>query len=307
MQESISRASEILQNVSMDTLWRSNHRPSPAQHAYLAAALTQKEASIANLEEDELELQLKINHLMKAMRTISDIRSREQDEAYSFRFLLAPIRLLSPELLAQIFQYAFPAQPHPQRVSSPLGLSHVCSAWRKTIIGSSAFWNKLSIQVDVHAKSDRDPGIIAFWYGRANSKVPLSLSLSTTTSVRYLPESMYSSMALNFSHRLSDLRICGDYGFLSEFLRLPGNTLPLLETLSLVGLVAEDDDVYDNDDDDDDDDEPEYEGRFRSRGFKLSHIKPSEITVFDNSPRLRFVTLGLPSIAYREDLMQSFP
>ncbi|KAF5375670.1 hypothetical protein D9615_009338 [Tricholomella constricta] len=292
MRESTLGASEPPPNVPIDSLQRSNHRPSPAQRVHLAAALTQKEASITNLEEDELDLQLKINHLMKEMRTISDIRSREQDEADSFRFLLAPIRLLAPELLAQIFKYALPAKPHPQRVSSPLGLAHVCSAWRKTIMGSSAFWNNLSIQVDIHAKSHRDPDIISFWYGHANSNAPLSLSLSTPTYMNYLPKSMYSSM-VNFSYRITELRIYGDYDLHSQFLHLPGRTLPVLETLFLVGLlIGEDEDDY-------------YYGSehgrlFKSRGFKFD-ITPSEITVFDNFPRLRFVTLGLPSIAFREN------
>ncbi|KAF5371371.1 hypothetical protein D9615_009665 [Tricholomella constricta] len=264
--------------------------------AYLATALAQKEASIAGLDEDILDCQSRkdnlmkeVNNLMKEMDNLMNemrtIRSRERDEANSFRFLLAPIRLLSPEVLAQIFQHAVPAKPPPRQVSSPLGLSHVCSAWRNAILGSSTFWNKLSIQVGVHARGD--PNIITSWFNRANSTAPLSLSLSHETNFHYLPKSMYSSM-VNFSHRLTDLQISGDYGFLSEFLQLPGKILPMLETLFLDGFI-----ITDVDDD-------KESGYKPYAGCRDPLIYPFAITVFDDSPRLRFVTLGLSAIAFRK-------
>ncbi|KAF5371377.1 hypothetical protein D9615_009663 [Tricholomella constricta] len=263
MQESALGVPKVLPS-SIDTLQRPNHRPSTAQRAYLAAVLAQKEASIADLDEDVLDLQLKMNSLMKQMRTLGDLRSREQDEADSFGSLLAPVRLLSPELLTRVFKYALPARPHPRRVSSPLGLSHVCSAWRNTIMASSAFWNKLSIQMDVDS-GNRD--IIASWYSRASSTAPLFLSLSFATEVD-LPRRMYLSM-VNFSHRLTELRISGDYFYFSEFLCLPGNTLPVLETLFLACAVLNKDDSG-----------PERV----FEPFQYSEILPSQITVLKTPP-----------------------
>ncbi|KAF8057441.1 hypothetical protein FPV67DRAFT_1527483 [Lyophyllum atratum] len=224
-----------------------------------------------DIDHDILYLQLKVNRLMVEIKALDDSRVQKQKEAKYHAALLSPVRLLPLEILATIFHYAISVEPHgpgPRSNAAPFGVSHVCSSWRAAALSCPDLWNRLTLRPS-HNPTAQNPWSYIFntvmvsWFERAGPSLPLSLSFTCHVDKSNLDPDINREICqkiTHFSPRFSELNIALDYcTALMPFLSLPGDSLPLLETLSFDNMKC--------------------------------HNDCSKITVFNAAPRLRAVTL----------------
>ncbi|KIM39883.1 hypothetical protein M413DRAFT_446804 [Hebeloma cylindrosporum] len=81
---------------------------------------------------------------------LDDLRKIQEGtvaEIESLRSLLAPIRRLPPDLLAEIFMYCLPRQKfiRPAPDQAPLLLAQICTSWRRASISTPRLWASLEL------------------------------------------------------------------------------------------------------------------------------------------------------------------
>lgn len=141
---------------------------------------------------------------------------------------------LPSEILGEIFTFTLPDMIFPRKTSlSPLGLSHVCSAWRNVALGSSGLWDRLSLDVFRHSRPHILSALISPWFLRANPTRLLVFSLANHISVGRVAEDITLSL-IPFLHRFSELRFEKIHSkSLAILLSLSSSRLPMLERLIL--------------------------------------------------------------------------
>ncbi|KAG6873058.1 hypothetical protein C0995_003538 [Termitomyces sp. Mi166 len=268
-------------------LRRSNQRPTSDQVSVLKTLLAQKNSELAKIESNVLNLQLKINDCIGAMKALEQFKYEKQAEANFCESWLVSARLLPLEVLTRILRYAIGyCGPSTKARTSPLSLSHVCSSWRSSALGYSNFWNDLELHLSNFHKNN-EPHVIGslldLWYGRANRSRALSLSLRASEYIGvYIDEEIvrdFASHITKFSPRMTTVSVllCGSSEPLAPFLSLPGGSFSCLETLTFA--------------------ETDFTGEANS----------SPITVFDHSPCLRDVTLSIPRHMFEGDSLLFLP
>ncbi|KAJ7202382.1 hypothetical protein GGX14DRAFT_699220 [Mycena pura] len=123
-------------------------------HSILADP-TRYESEIASSTTALMHYDSEIQRLEGSIRTLKADRQRLQKYIDGCRAASAPVRLLAPEILCEIFGYI--ANPTPSTyISSPealgtlakqdlLQLSQVCTLWHDLIMGTPALWSDIDI------------------------------------------------------------------------------------------------------------------------------------------------------------------
>ncbi|KNZ71602.1 hypothetical protein J132_08113 [Termitomyces sp. J132] len=228
-------------------LLHTNIRPSQNQTIILDQILRQKTLELEDVELNTLCLQREINTLLRKYHEIIQTRKCKMDDVIFYRFMLSPIRLLPPELLVTIFQYAIETCAPLSEAWSPLGLSHVCRAWRNAILGCSKFWVELELNpsnLSQGSRRNHTPSLELFsnmipaWLGRANGSRRLVLNIFFDDSVQGIhPHDFLRGVGL-VAWRLTELLLLfrwREHGkFASPLLTLNTCFFPELEKLTLI-------------------------------------------------------------------------
>ncbi|KAG5727368.1 hypothetical protein E4T56_gene12058 [Termitomyces sp. T112] len=228
-------------------LLHTNIRPSQNQTIILDQILRQKTLELEDVELNTLCLQREINTLLRKYHEIIQTRKCKMDDVIFYRFMLSPIRLLPPEILVTIFQYAIETCAPLSEAWSPLGLSHVCRAWRNAILGCSKFWVELELNpsnLSQGSRRNHTPSLELFsnmipaWLGRANGSRRLVLNIFFDDSVQGIhPHDFLQGVGL-VAWRLTELLLLfrwREHGkFASPLLTLNTCFFPELEKLTLI-------------------------------------------------------------------------
>ncbi|KAG6852956.1 hypothetical protein C0991_007906 [Blastosporella zonata] len=253
-------------------LLRSNIQPSQHQAQTLKRILDEKTLDLELVEADALRLQLKINKMMLKMKEIDALRMQRGEDANFYKYMLSTVRLLPPEVLVNIFTYLVEISCPTRRARSPIGISHVCRAWRSAVIGCSSFWPELVLHpCDVSSVDDRAPRIydslIPTWFNRARRSRPLALKMFCFNHARCpIDAGDLLHGVVSVAPRLTELLLrfdWKDHTFILPLLSSPPETFPFLEKLTLI----------------------------EERGGEAN----DPITIFGASPRLRELTLHVCS------------
>ncbi|KAG5634583.1 hypothetical protein H0H81_001478 [Sphagnurus paluster] len=232
--------SSNIQNDNLNTLVKSNHHLSFAQEQSISSLLAGCSADLARTEAEMLHVQLDINRLMEQMETLSELKKKIHDDMARYRYLLAPIRLLPPEILIEIFKYAAGRETrgvYPRLNQAPISVSQACSTWRKVSFQCPTLWSNLSLSIGISSKncykSKAMAGILGWWYTRAEGH-PLSFFFSDfLNSMRSLTNEIAKAI-IPFSHRLSHLELHTVHSDdLVPFLSRRDIAMPFLETLTI--------------------------------------------------------------------------
>ncbi|KAJ7366328.1 hypothetical protein DFH08DRAFT_165745 [Mycena albidolilacea] len=234
--------------------------------------IQESDSKISSLENEiaalESESQIQI-------ATVTELRDREQATCAALRSLVAPIRTLPVELLAEIFvlsaQQSTPFYSSVSTIKDAFRVSHVCGYWRQIASGTPRLWAR-PIGVSVlrwngRARSDElyADGLRA-WFARST---PLSVPVVITGfwDIKSMPEtgSRVTGELRRIASRWGTLQVMCQ-GILASFLMqlTAGVKLDSLEELDLPPIKA---------------DVPDFD--------------PAVIVAFATAPRLRKLTMFL--------------
>lgn len=174
-------------------LLKCNDAPSSLQAALTRQTLLDEEKKVAQLDEQILGLQLKLERMTM-------LRDKSERAAQDCRFILSPIRKLPHEILAEIFSHCeddeFLYPPiHVLAVDpDPLPLAWVCRSWRNVVLSTPQLWRALKIDLTKDRERYlRFPDERIQWYLSLSRAIPLRLDvtwLDTTwqeaTAMKYL-------------------------------------------------------------------------------------------------------------------------
>ncbi|KDQ51335.1 hypothetical protein JAAARDRAFT_73637 [Jaapia argillacea MUCL 33604] len=123
------------------TLLRSGCPPSPRQARRATRHITEAAAHITHLDDRILRRQQKIQQLASEVNTLLSKRSSYLQTVETNSSLLAPIRLLPPEILVDIFALCDSGSGCVSGLDAPIVFMQVCSAWRNLVLGSPRLWS----------------------------------------------------------------------------------------------------------------------------------------------------------------------
>ncbi|KAH0578743.1 hypothetical protein H2248_003866 [Termitomyces sp. 'cryptogamus'] len=282
------------ESLNVDTsvsnaLIRSNHRPTSTQMLHVRSRLEGKNLELLDMDYDILRLQLKINESVATMNALMKARLQKQKEADSCQIWLSYARLLPLDIIIRILKFAKSSGSDDR--SSPLKLSHVCSSWREAALTCSSLWNGLELSLPIFQRDSDDlvtqsnavSSIIALWFGRANSSLPLTLSINVFPQLNLATGEGVARGILPFSSRVDSLcfeirktgldsRSLRVFEAMTPFFKLPAGTFPSLEELTFIDWTPQ----------------------------KTDEVVP-RITVFDLSPRLCTVILRAQSQWFNDE------
>ncbi|KAG5651579.1 hypothetical protein H0H81_008164 [Sphagnurus paluster] len=208
---------------------------------------------LADIDHGISSVQLEIDRLLKELSRRNTLQRSKQVEIDSLYALISPARLLPCEVLGRIFLES-EFHPSPKLCeTSPLLLSHVCSAWRRAALRVSSLWNRLELNTYAYATlpgfipeigeilpRTREPTVLgdllATWFGRATKNNKISLSLTTCGSARLLQKEATIHLAeklLELSPHFSDLSLEDHCDVISSFFQAPAGRLTALKKLHL--------------------------------------------------------------------------
>ncbi|CAE7178439.1 unnamed protein product [Rhizoctonia solani] len=116
--------------------------------------------------------------------------------------LLVPIHKLPSEILERIFLLLATPQPGPDR-SSPEVLSHVCSRWRKTVLGYPLLWSFIDSPFTIWANTSH-PTRFASLVSRA---YPLPLNVRLGPDKHALITAEYGKIPINVNTPINSLEV----------------------------------------------------------------------------------------------------
>ncbi|KAF8214065.1 hypothetical protein K438DRAFT_1802810 [Mycena galopus ATCC 62051] len=221
--------------------------------------IEESDSKITSLENE-------IAALESQLAALAELRDRESATASILRSLIAPIRALPVELLAEIFLLTIRDTNYPNldyfHIQDAFRVSHVCRHWRKVADSTPRLWTGPML-----VSFFREPGSNAeevyanglqTWLARS---APLSVPISITNLDRHAISSRLTEEVLQVAFRWRSLRVIGTAPS-SQVRRLSEGWLDALEELELGKIVR---DGYD----------------------------PSAIVLFTTAPRLRKLTMDL--------------
>ncbi|KAJ7147840.1 hypothetical protein C8R43DRAFT_1195090 [Mycena crocata] len=176
----------------------------------------------------------------KALQGLRGDRLKLQDYADGFQAAVAPIRLLPPEILGEIFApLSIPAKDGEAVESIAkfdlLRLSRVCSHWHKLIMGTPKLWSNITVDL---FRLPRSGGVPSLYFDLLNASLergvshPPTLSVANSTFSRDTFQAIFPLLAQH-SHRWKHLDLWIDQ--LSELRCISHleKKFDSLETLSL--------------------------------------------------------------------------
>lgn len=144
------------------------------------------------------------------------------EKLLKLKALMAPIRRIPPEIMAEIFWWSLPDNPSPSVSSPPLLLGRICSGWRTITLSTAKLWSSLTMTPPEIAQSTEIA--MKTWLTRAGS-CPLTLDIAgqlADSSVRCLA---------TFSERWEDVYLRFLPSSVSSLV-VAKNRLPSLRTLN---------------------------------------------------------------------------
>ncbi|KAG6907065.1 hypothetical protein DXG01_010711 [Tephrocybe rancida] len=223
----------------MEILHRTNHEATPTQRIALQAILTQKLAEFTEINAIILRAQLEMDELLKKIQALEKANSEKNKEMQTYRSMLSSVRLLPPEILATIFKHATR-----RSFGSPVPLSHVCSVWRETAIGTPELWTDIYIAPEMYGSklspsrpSDPISARLSLWLRNAGASNNISVSLKLSHSSPILTNNaIWSDLCRGVQSsaprimRLSTSFVCS-HTHMPPLFSLSGDTFSMLEAL----------------------------------------------------------------------------
>ncbi|KAJ6451625.1 hypothetical protein C8R45DRAFT_1124717 [Mycena sanguinolenta] len=238
---------------------------SPAQ---IKRLIVESDSRVASLQNEIAALESQIAALV-------ELRDRECAAGDALRFLIAPIRTLPAELLAEIFVLTirepdsneFVLLKNSLHVRDAFRVSHVCHQWRQVANGTPQLWTgpiHLLFKDDSEKEEIFAIGLRA-WLARSE---PLSLpiSIEARPDSSSLNERRFRPMEelIRVASRLRSLRFVSASGAPSSLIqRLSNSRLDSLEELELQNIILE-----------------------------TLDFDPKSILAFKTAPRLRKLSIG---------------
>ncbi|KAJ3966019.1 hypothetical protein EV361DRAFT_604640 [Lentinula raphanica] len=179
-----------------NSLFKTNYAATSSERSELETLIFEAQQELTDLDSD-------ISRMRAVLDGLCARRSQVQEFVDVHRALMAPIRRIPAETLAEIFTHCLSTERYPIRslMEAPLLLTMVCRQWREVAITQPPLWSALHIHVALRIACDaeelavRQEGVRQ-WIARAGA-LPLSLSLSL--------EGRIHTSALNFLTTLMDL------------------------------------------------------------------------------------------------------
>ncbi|KAJ7811629.1 hypothetical protein B0H14DRAFT_1469627 [Mycena olivaceomarginata] len=251
-----SSSSEIPAATRFSILAEQTERVKGSSPTQIKQFIKESDSKIASFENE-------IDALASQIATLTELRERECAAGAALRFLIAPIRTIPVELLAEIFVLTIRESSH---IQDAFAVSHVCCHWRQIANNTPRLWTMpMKVSFSRRPQSDEDYAHgLQSWFARS---APLSVPISLTglRSGMWLSDisPLITAELLHINSRWRCLR------FLQ---RAPGSlvqllahgTLDALEELELQQVVADVDD-----------------------------FDPTAVLSFTAAPRLRKLTIDL--------------
>ncbi|CAE6501180.1 unnamed protein product [Rhizoctonia solani] len=118
-------------------------------------------------EESEVAKLIKEAH--ERLAALQAKKTTNQKKMENARAVLSPIRSMPPELLGNVFIYAFEADP-----LVAWRLAAVCSAWRRQALSTCLIWTRLHVKTSCRT----DPELFRLWLERAGNTLPLDIEIT---------------------------------------------------------------------------------------------------------------------------------
>lgn len=203
------------------------------------------------------------------------LRERDEHITKSYRKVLAPVRRIPPEIVADVLIYSSPetSMLPPFRDEPTLQLTHICSGWRKVALRTPQLWTNVTIHW---------PGftfrvyksVIETWFYRAT---PLSLSVRIPQHPPVFKagktERDVIKLLCNYANRLREFSFALPQPIIDPLLNLPAGSVKMLESVA----------VYVND---------EISSPHDSDATDDLMWEDYDRRTFQDAPSLRYLTLG---------------
>ncbi|KAF8734893.1 hypothetical protein RHS02_06719, partial [Rhizoctonia solani] len=121
---------------------------------------------IAAEESRVVKLIKEAHERLAALQAKKNIQQKRIENA---RAMLSPIRSMPPELLGNVFIYAFEADP-----LVAWRLAAVCSAWRRQALSTCHIWTRLHVKTNART----DPELFRLWLERSGNTLPLDIEIT---------------------------------------------------------------------------------------------------------------------------------
>ncbi|KAJ4476583.1 hypothetical protein J3R30DRAFT_305195 [Lentinula aciculospora] len=202
----------------------SNYSASPEERLDLDALLSEPQQELSRLDSEISRTRTLLDDLLFRRHQVKNFMN-------AHRALMAPIRRLPAETLAEIFVHCLPTERFPTRSleEAPLLLTRVCRGWRDIAISFPPLWNSLHVHIPSRLALDNEDLAlrqrrVCEWIARSGA-LPLSLSLSIA-DIKAIhsdlqPLSQFLRTLMSFSPRFDGL-----------VLNLGAEVYPLLEAVS---------------------------------------------------------------------------
>ncbi|KAJ3881178.1 hypothetical protein F5051DRAFT_397767 [Lentinula edodes] len=205
-----------------------NYAASPSERLGLQAFLSEPEQELSHLDSEISRTEALLDELRAQ-------RDQVKTFVYAHRALMAPIRRLPAETLAEIFVHCLPTDRYPWRTlkEAPLLLTMVCREWRDIAIKIPSLWNSFHIHIVSEPTLRCWEKGIAGWIARSGV-LPLYVSLCIK-KIRpiLMDEASILQTLMKFSSRFREAVFDLDALFFPMLDRHFPLTFPMLESLSI--------------------------------------------------------------------------
>ncbi|KAF5353712.1 hypothetical protein D9758_008678 [Tetrapyrgos nigripes] len=208
---------------------------SSAVHASFQSRLEEEEARIAELSSQVWQLQVEIK--------------RRQHVAAKLKNVLAPIKRVPQEIMAEIFLRYIESGPHCfssnmrnarlyDMSPSAVFLSQICSRWRGIVHGDPRLWSRLHLRFDIASYLQKVPPkkVIVSWLQRSGSlPIHFSIRISRDQGPYWYSDGAlkdsYLDFLVRFSGRLQSLELDTHKRFIQKLFQKARFSLPALEEI----------------------------------------------------------------------------
>ncbi|KAJ2911959.1 hypothetical protein MD484_g8452, partial [Candolleomyces efflorescens] len=214
-----------------------DHSPSPTQRAQIKSFIHSYLDDLESLDSQISEAELVLEQLNTEHTQIDTLIKTHQQ-------LIHPIRLVPPEIWAEIFVLSLPSTHLPVMSTShtPLSLTQVCRIWRGVALSTPSLWASTHIviprgQTDLAhlcATSNRAECMMR-WLDRAKDRHPLSISLHWPTGLQemYGTRNVFPRTIRTYSTHIRELELDLPDSELRSMLNTKPDVWPILEKLAL--------------------------------------------------------------------------
>jgi len=206
--------------------------------AILEQAARTSKSSKAQIKQLLEESESRITSLELRVAALVEELARERAAAIVLRHLIAPIRTLPTELLAEIFVLTIrrPTELRNSRRShfkDAFRVSHVCSEWREVAMGTPRLWTGPIELTDLPAESQDDiDGLKAWLAHSAPLAIPISLRRCTSNHRTF-------DEVLKIAPRWRSLRLSGmPLPVFCRFVEGPFDSLKEMDLSGVGGMKA---------------------------------------------------------------------